>query len=348
MNPKGSLAERVLQLEGDLYAVKQELRAANHRAARIGAPNNFRLARITNTPSTSDNTFEVIFLDGKFTQAAGVNSPSYTDRQLASRATVYNITGVKLDKDDVIPVYSWSNRFWTYVPDTTTDPGGGGGSCEAQIFQGVRYWEIDPGGGAVTEVTGTDAGKFIQGAAYGTNGGLAFQGLSFTNQYGTDLGIDFVSDGLKGEAFDFQEDGIYQITVECNECSAFRKPGASAPSTQIGVYSRIYIQEASGGCWDGLNNGDTSLELAANTTMSGEDTAGTMSHPDGTATLYHIHPLVGSTTVYIEPSTNSTRRFIMYGQVITESSVYDGWGARLTDINVVIKRLDTDMTAINV
>lgn len=340
-------------LEREVQDLRRSLDRMTVRNPSTAPVKNSRLARTVNGGTSypsSGNTFYIEFLDGSYTKSPGNQTPTLAARQSVNFAVCQNLASTLPSEGTKLHVFEWRGYWWTYWAEGDTTPPATF-DFPAQIFSGCRYWEAKPTGDNVaTEVTGSDAGKFIQGAAYGSHGSLDFQYLSFTYQYGQDLGIDFVTNAFRGELFDFQEDGIYQVYVECQNAVMFRKPGASAPSPGIGVHASIYIQEQTGGvgCWDGLNNGDAALEVASAIVMSDSPTAGTMTHPDGTATTYYSLAMTGTTTVYIEPSTNTDRQFFMGAKIATPSSVYDGWGFVLGDINVVIKRLDTTLTEINV
>lgn len=322
MNPKGSLAERVLQLEGDLYAVKQELRAANHRAARIGAPNNFRLARITNTPSTSDNTFEVIFLDGKFTQAAGVNSPSYTDRQLASRATVYNITGVKLDKDDVIPVYSWSNRFWTYVPDTSeSTPGTDFAEYQANVFYDERFI-YDSGVNIGTEITGEPGWMTTLGSD------LQRQRLAFTSQDGPSIGLTHSG---SSNTYAFTDKAYYRLTYTASVLPFWYVNG-SKPSPAEDFYFGVEVSSFANlwaTSYEFRHVFHTDFEDVGNTTRSFGNVDFGWARTFSVTTFFKID--------YSEPATSDTIAIDVFAGGI--SGAKTDFGVNVADQHMIIQKL---------
>lgn len=108
------LSERVLDLEKRLSAVQYEIDAAGARAAIASAAPQMRIARITGDPGTGDNTFDVIFEDGYFTELAGQRTPDYYGRQTTSRAVVHNLAGSKIDSGTRVPAWFWSDRWWTW------------------------------------------------------------------------------------------------------------------------------------------------------------------------------------------------------------------------------------------
>lgn len=126
---KDLLAERVLTLERRLSGLQSEVDAANARTAMTAGAYQMRIGRITGEPEDSDNTFDVIFEDGTFTEAAGQQSPDYIGRQLAARAVVHNLAAVKIPKDTRLPCWYWSDRWWTWWKESTTTEGGDPKMC---------------------------------------------------------------------------------------------------------------------------------------------------------------------------------------------------------------------------
>lgn len=123
---KDVLAERVLTLERRLSGLQAEVDAANARTAMTAGAYQLRIGRITGEPQDAHNTFDVIFEDGTFTEAAGDQSPDYTDRQLVARTVVHNLATVKIPADTRVPCWYWSDRWWTWwkegTESTPSDP----------------------------------------------------------------------------------------------------------------------------------------------------------------------------------------------------------------------------------
>lgn len=123
------LAERVLTLERRFSGLQSEIDAANARNAMAAAAFPMRIGRISGDPQNADNTFDVIFEDGTYAELAGQQTPSFLGRQLAARAVVYNLAEAKIPKDTRVPVWYWSDRWWTWWKETTTTEGGDPKMC---------------------------------------------------------------------------------------------------------------------------------------------------------------------------------------------------------------------------
>jgi hypothetical protein len=112
---KGPPEEQLATLEAMYRDLRKDLDQIRSAVAGMQSKKFVRLARITNAPISGDNTYAIMFLDGTFTEAAGNQTPTYSNRQNAAAGFAHNIItspSTPPAQNDVILVWRWSDRWW--------------------------------------------------------------------------------------------------------------------------------------------------------------------------------------------------------------------------------------------
>lgn len=199
------IEERVLELERRLYSIQHDVIGGRQAVPKFDSRPQVRLARIANEPEENDNTFEIIFLDGEFTQAAGQQSPAYLDRQIFAKAAAYNLAGNTLTQGTKVPVY-WSNgHWWIYAPTGSEPPPPPAGESLVNVaVQPDFYYTTGPNAGDFSD----NIGHFIAGGNYNQ------QDMNWNQLYGPDIGLAIVADE-GGYNLEFNTPATYLITLTC-------------------------------------------------------------------------------------------------------------------------------------
>lgn len=183
--------ERLYQLEQKFEGLQAEMSALKAFSGGGMAARQTRLAEVTSTPiGSTDNTFQIVFLDGRFTETAGVQSPQWRSRQQAARAVAYNLAEEVIPVGTRLPVYQWSDRWWCYWT-----AGSGTPPPLTQVFNvfwDETYWHF---GGPYdgTEETGANPEDESGPGTLLTPNHEAFL-LKFAEQAGPNMGIVLQSD----------------------------------------------------------------------------------------------------------------------------------------------------------
>lgn len=106
--------ERILEMERKLATVQAELQAAHARLAMQRGQVKWRLAQVTNTPSTGDRIFRVRFVDGVFPKQEGSGSLALTARQDDGKFFVYSLLeNPNIVQGSVVPAFEWQGYWYT-------------------------------------------------------------------------------------------------------------------------------------------------------------------------------------------------------------------------------------------
>lgn len=109
-----SLLVRLNQLELQVAAFSRQLRAQGDRMDRWVWPKQVRLAKTTHSaesyPAAPANCYEIEFLDGTFTEAAGQQTPTYTDR--GSLAYALSMAGEYFLEGTRVAVVRIGRQWW--------------------------------------------------------------------------------------------------------------------------------------------------------------------------------------------------------------------------------------------
>lgn len=123
MPPQGSINDRVESLERQLQQVQ---RIQNQQPCRDGVPGAPRQVRLVKTatvsgvyPTEPADTFGVIFLDTTFTQTAGNNGHTNTDRQAAAAAYAHSMSG-KYYPVGSLAFVERQNHRWVFIEALNT------------------------------------------------------------------------------------------------------------------------------------------------------------------------------------------------------------------------------------
>ena len=110
---KGARDERLASIEQKVAMLRRDLEVISSRVGFVASKSNLRLAEIVNTPIDGDNTFEIKFVEGTFTETAGQHTPTYTDRSTTTEFA-HNVapTTTTPSSGDVVRVFRWSRRWW--------------------------------------------------------------------------------------------------------------------------------------------------------------------------------------------------------------------------------------------
>jgi len=123
------LLERMRRMESEIARLSADLARLRATPADTARPQEVRLARTYNTGSYpgggSDNTFPATFVDGTFTETAGNQTPTITERDTGNVAIIHNTSDDYIPVNTLIPVWRQGGRWWT-----TYTTGSGGVTCD--------------------------------------------------------------------------------------------------------------------------------------------------------------------------------------------------------------------------
>jgi len=103
-------------------ALEAQVEPSIGRQAIVAATRHVRLARTTTSgtyPSTPCDTYEIVFLDGTFTESAGDQTPTYTERSASPQAIAYDIRSDGLIPEDTEVLVLEQNGKWWIVARAT-------------------------------------------------------------------------------------------------------------------------------------------------------------------------------------------------------------------------------------
>jgi hypothetical protein len=125
MKTRGTIEQRVKSLEAVIASLQRSNRDLIAREARWRAPREFRIAKTVAEPGEEEeddpvypdpgaNVYPIIFIDGTFTEAAGVQTPTYHDRQDEPAHYVLDLDGGSyIAEGSKLVVVRMNNRWWT-------------------------------------------------------------------------------------------------------------------------------------------------------------------------------------------------------------------------------------------
>jgi hypothetical protein len=131
----GTSADRLVELENQVRSLRSDLQQLRTTATPTGAEGLGRPCRVVGPVTPGDDTFDVIWLDGEFTETKGANSVVWFDRQATSAGVAHTIDGSTLVADSVYYAHFWSDRWWIPISaGGTVTPG-------QQWFTGVSAFD---------------------------------------------------------------------------------------------------------------------------------------------------------------------------------------------------------------
>lgn len=147
-----NLTERILTLESTIARMASDIDRSRAREAITSGRSPVRIARIVGPVGSSDNTFDIIFIDGTYTETKGQQTPTWDDRQFSAKAVAYNLAGTKVDAGTKVPVYFWGDLWWLWHNTTSSssdhplaivriDESPGVGSCSPVSRPTDCVWE---------------------------------------------------------------------------------------------------------------------------------------------------------------------------------------------------------------
>lgn len=107
------LIERVQRLERFNESLQSEIDSLKLRVGASSGTKQLRIAEVMDPPSEG-NTAHIRFVDGKFAEFAGSQTPSWRPRQVAARKVVHNLAGEKIPVGKRVPAFQWNDRWWTW------------------------------------------------------------------------------------------------------------------------------------------------------------------------------------------------------------------------------------------
>lgn len=242
--PRQSLEERVLQLERTLGSIQHEIIGARQPLPKFDNRPQVRVARVANNPTSGDNTFQIVFLDGSYPKASGNQTPTYLDRQLTAKEVAFNLAGTELNQGDKVPVYFSNGHWWLYAPEGSTPPPPGDGNL-SNVFTDGRYFFWDTP--SMMYPLTTDHAAFMPS---GPDSRRKY--LAFITKRGPDLGINHdYTHATTPHHFTFTQAGTYVIHFRCNVVPVRIDTVRPTPAQPFGFYAEFV------GTSGGLGIGDT-------------------------------------------------------------------------------------------
>lgn len=101
-------SSRLQLLEEMIGRQQDQIATLERRLANIRQPQQVWLAKTTKTttyPGSSADTFEIVLVDGTFTETAGDQTPTYTNRAASPQKVAHNISGQYIAEDTYVWVF---------------------------------------------------------------------------------------------------------------------------------------------------------------------------------------------------------------------------------------------------
>lgn len=124
--PYDSSKQRIELLERQMEALTRKLDQGFDRSMALNEQP--RLAKTYNPgsyPSDPANVYPIMFLNGTFTETAGNQTPTYTNRSSTSKRVGFGLTDEYIEAGTVVACWRQNNRWWI-LPTATTESEGGG------------------------------------------------------------------------------------------------------------------------------------------------------------------------------------------------------------------------------
>ena len=134
--------DSLAQIEPGIDAARRDVAMLRQLSGQSAHKCTRRLCRIEAPVSAGYNTYNVTWLNGTFLEAAGANTPTYSNRQMSAKGVVHNLAGPDLAQiNDIAVAYRIRGRWWIRLVAP-------GEETEQQNIAG--YW--NPGGGAAVPI----------------------------------------------------------------------------------------------------------------------------------------------------------------------------------------------------
>jgi len=191
MPPKGTLGERLVNIEQQIQAAQAVAAQLDGRDPRQETPRVVRLAKTTSSSTypTTGQKFEIIFTGATYTEAIGVETPTLIERSASPQAWVFSLSGAYIAEGELIWVFEFDGQWWTWQ----------NGGLLGKIASGET---LVAGGSAFVDIwTGTAGSETASGLSVSANDWMLTSGQTIAA--GKKVILDFINGAF------------YVIAAEC-------------------------------------------------------------------------------------------------------------------------------------